>query len=294
MSNELIQRYRDWGEHIKPSFTPPQAIRINTLKTQKDTVKNLKEEGFILKKHSSVQQGYTYTSEKSISSTPEYLSGRIYRQGIASQLPAEILNPSEKSTILDMCAAPGSKTTQLAAYTKNKANIISLEKNNNKINTLRSNLDRCGVTNVVLHRKDARYADDLQQTYDYVLLDPPCSGNYAQDEDFFSKRTLEGVKTRIKPQRKLLEAAYYVLKPGGVLVYSTCSLEPEENEHQIEWFTNTYKDMKIRPIHKDIGSSGYTDIEGKQMKKSLSKTKRLWPHKDNTEGFYIAKLQKQK
>lgn len=293
MSNNLLERYKKWGERPDPTYKPPKAIRINTLKSTKRVIKNLRQEGFALKKHEELQDGYVYESDKSISSTPEYLTGRVYRQGIASQLPVEILNPEDTSTVLDMCAAPGSKTTQLAAWTKNKAKIVSLEKNNNRINTLRSNLDRCGAKKVFIYRKDARYADDLPFKYDYILLDPPCSGNYTQDKNFFSKRTLDDVKTRTKTQRELLEAAYYVLKKGGVLVYSTCSLEPEENEYQIDWFINNFRDIKLKSIKKNIGSEGYTEINSNKLDSSITKTKRLWPHKHGTEGFYIAKMVKQ-
>ena len=288
--SKLYERYKSWGHTPDLAFHPPKAFRLNALKDTKGVIERLEKETFHTTKHQHTAQGYTYEGDKSISSTPEYLTGVIYRQGIASQLPVEVLNPNGPT--LDMCAAPGSKTTQLAAHTQSNVPIVALDSNMQRIKSLKANLDRCGVTSVVTYRKDGRFADDLPFRYDYVLLDPPCSGNYTQETNFVNKRTLSDIKSRMRTQRELLEAAYYVLNPGGTMVYSTCSLEPEENEVQIDWFLKAFPDMKCVPTDLSLGSQGMASPFHKELHPDIENTRRFWPDQTKTEGFFIAKLVK--
>jgi NOL1/NOP2/sun family putative RNA methylase len=223
---------------------------------------------------------------------PEYLQGYYYLQETASQLPAEILEPKPGELVLDMCAAPGSKTTQLAMMMNNTGKIIALELNNPRLPSLQNNLERCGVTNSIVYKKDARYADDLKLIFDKVLLDAPCSGNFANDENWLEERKLEDLKQISKTQRQLLESALNVLKLGGVMVYSTCSLEPEENEINIDWLLKTHKNVSLEKINLEIGDCGLTDVFGQELNKEISKCRRLWPHKTGVQGFFIAKIRK--
>jgi len=194
--------------------------------------------------------------------------------------------------VLDMCAAPGSKTTQLAMMMNNKGKIIALELNNPRLPSLQNNLERCGVTNTIVYKKDARYADDLNLQFGKILLDAPCSGNFANDESWLEERKLEDLKQMSKTQRQLLESALNVLKPNGVLVYSTCSLEPEENELNIDWLLKAHKNVSLEKINLEIGDPGLTNAFGKELNKEISKCKRLWPYKTGTQGFFLARIRK--
>ncbi len=125
-----------------------------------------------------------------------------------------------------------------------------------------------------------------------MLLDAPCSGNFCVEQNFFTQRTPADFQGRAKTQKALLKTARRVLRPGGTLVYSTCSLEPEEDELIIDWFLKEYDDMSVQPLVTDVGDNGFTTVFGTELDPSIAKTKRFWPHKTNTEGFFVAKLRK--
>jgi len=289
--NVFIDRYKKLGEEFNPEeIKLKPALRINTLKIKDaELIKRLNAN---LTKIPFLKHGYYYESDYAVGAMPEYLQGYYYLQETASQLPAEILMPEENDLVLDMCAAPGSKTTQLAMMMNNKGRIIALELNNPRLPSLQNNLERCGVTNTIVYKKDARYADDLKLQFDKILLDAPCSGNFANDENWLEERKLEDLKQMSKTQRQLLESALNVLKPGGVLMYSTCSLEPEENELNIDWLLKTHKNVSLEKINLEIGAPGLTNVFGQELNKEISKCKRLWPHKAGTQGFFIVKIRK--
>jgi NOL1/NOP2/sun family putative RNA methylase len=290
--NEFMQRYQELGEEFDSSkIKLRSSFRVNTLKiTDEELLKRLNLQA---EKISFLDNAYFYESDFSISSTPEYLMGYVYSQEAASQLPPQILKPKEEEKVLDMCASPGSKTTQMASMMNNKGVIVSLESNNLRIPKLQNNLERCGVTNCIVIKKDARFADDLKMEFDKVLLDAPCSGNFSIDKEWFNKRKLSDLKAISKTQKKLLDCAYHVLKKEGVLVYSTCSLEPEENELNIEWILKRYSDLKLEEIKLEIGDQGLTNIFGEEINPEIKKCLRIWPHKTGLQGFFVAKLKKQ-
>ncbi len=197
-------------------------------------------------------------------------------------------------TVLDMCASPGGKTTQLADLMNNKGIIIALEKKKERIERLKTNLERQGVHNAILYHTDASNVKKLGITFDKVLLDAPCSGNYTQEDGWFEKRTLSQVNKNAAEQKILLSAALSVLKKGGTLVYSTCSLEPEENELVIDWLLKQSAGHRVSILDTDIsaGEAGLTTVFGKTLHKDLKKCRRFWPSKTGTEGFFIAKVMK--
>ena len=298
MANALLQRYEQLGELFDPStITIKSALRVNTSKIEEEKlISRLKEKGVTLEKIPFIENGYWYESNFSLSSTVEYLSGYFYLQETASQLPALALLAGHSffkgKKILDMCAAPGSKTTQLAALTNNEAVITAMDSHDARLKVVRSNCERQGAKNVVCIRKEAEYIKDIKSTFDFILLDAPCSGNFCVEKNFFEERTVYDITSRVPTQKKLFEAAHKVLKKGGVLVYSTCSLEPEENEFVVEWALQTFNDIYLEEIPITIGDTGKTNVFGKELHQSIQKTKRFWPHKTNTEGFFIAKFKK--
>lgn len=241
----------------------------------------------MLKKIPFVDDGYFYESDESkfaLSSTPEYLQGYFYIQDAASQISVKILNPKPSDVILDMAASPGGKTTQVAAAMQNKGIIVALDVKSDRIKNLKNNIERLGAKNIVVFNKDSRYASDLGVKFDKVLLDAPCSGNFCIDKDWFEKRELHDFNQKAFIQKSLLKEAVKVLKKKGELVYSTCSLEIEENENVIEWSINKLG-VKLIDIDIDIGDDGLT--------KKTKYTKRLWPNKTLTQGFFVAKMIKQ-
>jgi tRNA (cytosine40_48-C5)-methyltransferase len=292
LNNTLVKRYDSLGYTCK-LIKLQHSLRINTLKTtEKEMISRLKELGVKLTKIDYTDNGYYYETTFSLGATSEYLQGYYYLQEAASQLPPKVLNPKSEDVVLDMCAAPGSKTTQIAQLMNNKGTLVALDADPRRLFALRNNLERCGVSNTMLYKKDARFVFDLGLQFDKVLLDAPCSGNYAIEEDFFIKKSVDGIRERSRLQKELLKAAVKVLKKGGTLVYSTCSLEPEEDEMNIDWLLDKYPDMKLEDTELKIGDPGLTEAFGKKLNPEMKKCRRFWPNKTETEGFFIAKLVK--
>jgi NOL1/NOP2/sun family putative RNA methylase len=290
INNTLVKRYQSLGYTCKLIDIKP-SLRINTLRTtEKDLIPRLKALGVKLDKINYTDFGYYYTTEFSLGATSEYLQGLYYLQEAASQLPPQVLDPKPEEMILDMCAAPGSKTTEIAQYMNNTGTIVALDSDPRRLFALRNNIERCGVTNTILYKKDSRFAPDLKLQFDKVLLDAPCSGNYAIEEEFFTKKSVDGIRERSRLQKELLKSAIRVLKSGGTLVYSTCSLEPEENEMNIDWVLSKYPDMKLVETGLTIGDSGIVEVFGKKLNPEVAKCRRFWPTKTETEGFFIAKF----
>lgn len=281
--NFFIHRYKKMGHIINPeTIKLKQAIRINNLKiNEKEIIKRLKNKEITINKVPFLKTGYYTDSDFSIGSTEEYLLGFYYIQEAASQCVCEILDPNQNDLVLDMCAAPGSKTTHLSELMKNKGTIIALDNHSKRIKSLNNNIERMGCSNIIVYKKDAIYADDLCIQFDKVLLDAPCSGNFLLETDWFEKRKIEDIKKNSVQQKKLISTAINVLKKNGILVYSTCSLEPEENEEIIEYALNNFN-VELKEIQIKIGEHGLTE--------KTRLCKRFWPEKTGTQGFFIAKL----
>jgi len=288
--NPFLERYTQWTgddqETILAYETKP-VIRINPLKAPKNIITRLEEKGVELQKVPFLQDAYWYESPFSLGATEEYLLGYYYLQEAASQLPvialAQAMDVTGK-TILDMAAAPGSKTTQLAAVMNNTGTLVALDDNRKRCAALANNLERCGVTNTFVYVKDARYAKDLKIQFDGILLDAPCSGNFVLQKNWFDKRELSGLASKQRIQLALLTQGLSLLNVNGVLVYSTCSLEKEENEDVVKAALSTQNkpdgtyELVSLDIHGDEG------IEGVGV--------RLWPHRHGTQGFFVAAIKK--
>jgi NOL1/NOP2/sun family putative RNA methylase len=282
------KRYEQLGWKLK-QIKLPTTIRINTLKTKaKDIIPRLEKLGVSLEKLPT-KNGYKVESKFSLGAITEYLLGYYYIQSEAAQYPVEVLNPKSNDVILDCCAAPGGKTTQIAAQIHNEGTIISYELKPHRVRSLLSNLERCGVKNTTVFQGDMIKAEKLGIKFDKILLDAPCSGNFAQDKNWFEKRDMNGINMSSKIQKKLLKHAIHMLKKDGVLVYSTCSLEPEENELNVQWALE-HLPVRLEKVTLPVGQNGLTEIFGQKLDKEISKCKRFWP--ENTEGFFIAKMVK--
>jgi NOL1/NOP2/sun family putative RNA methylase len=292
INNTLVKRYKSLGCTCQ-NIELKHSLRVNTLKIpEAEIIMRLKDLGVKLTKISYTDYGYHYDAKFSLGATPEYLQGYYYLQEAASQLPPKILEPRPDDKVLDMCAAPGSKTTEIAQYMQNKGIIVALDADPRRLFALRNNLERCSVTNVILYKKDSRFVSDLGMQFDKILLDAPCTGNYIVEKDFFTKKSVDGIRERARLQKELLKAAIKVLKKDGTLVYSTCSLEPEEDEMNIDWVLSKYPDIKLEETGLSVGDSGLTEVFGNRLNPEMKKCRRFWPEKTGTEGFFIAKIVK--
>lgn len=272
--NEFLDRYRKWGFEQTP-ITLPVVIRLNTLAGTATFDKNIKIEHIPFLNH-----GYVFHTNFSPSSTPSYLLGQIYVQEAASQLVSQIAQPQEGQTIIDLCAAPGSKTTHLAQLMNNTGKIFAVDIDANRLKKLEFNLERCKVTNTYVIKDDS--ASVKLPPADIVLVDAPCSGNFVIDAEWFEKRTLAGIRQQAVLQRKILQNATRLVKNTGKILYTTCSLEIEENEEVIEWFLERNPAFELIPIECTIGNSGLTE--------KTRVCKRFWPSITHTQGFFIAVL----
>lgn len=269
-----------------------KAIRVNTLKiTEKELIKRLRGENAKTEKIEFTDFGYFVDAKFSLGSTPEYLQGYYYTQEAASQLPVQVLKPTKDDLVLDMAAAPGGKTTQIAQYMENKGVLIALDTEDFRLRALKNNLERMGISNCIVYKKDGQNVSNLGIQFDKILLDAPCSGNFIVDPKWFDKKSLGGFKERSELQKKLLKSAVSVLKENGVLVYSTCSMEPEDDEIVIDWALKNLP-IKLEKIDLGIGIPGILEFEGQEFDPEISKCVRVVPYLSNTQPFFIAKIVK--
>jgi len=289
--NFFLDRYEKLGETVSRIKLRP-ALRVNTLRIDNSVLKKrLENLGVKLEKIPFADNGYFYSSRFSLGSIAEYLLGYFYLQNAAAQLPVQVLNPEPGETVLDCCASPGGKTTQIAQLMQNKGVLIALDKKRQRLASLKSHLERCGVGNCAVYLMDANKAVSLGVVFDRVLLDAPCSGNFVSDSSWFRKRNLKGIEKSADVQKHLIKSALSVVKKNGILVYSTCSLEPEENELNMQWMLENFN-VKITDACIKAGSPGLTEVFGKRLDKQVVNCRRFWPNKTNTEGFFIAKIKK--
>ena len=291
MSGEefFVSRYEKLGWKPK-EVKPRQAIRINLTNTEKeDTIKRLEALGIKLEKIPFLETGYWICRSKfSVGATSEYLLGLYSIQEAAAQIPATLFTELKNKTVLDACAAPGGKTVQLADLMQNTGAIIALDVRRQRLTALSNQLERCHVKNVIVYDLDARQASRLNLKFDRILLDVPCSGNFATDRGWFSRRTMKDVERNAKLQREILTEADKALRDDGEIVYSTCSLEPEENELNIDWAIKKLN-LQVEKIN-CYGEKASTNVFGKQLDSSLENCRRIWPEK--TQGFFVCKLKK--
>ena len=264
-------------------------FRANTLKTNSKIVeKYLNDHIMKYKKVKWSDEAFILidNNENDVRSLDIYEKGEIYMQSLSSMLPAIILDPKSDENILDMTAAPGGKTTQLVALSDGKACITACEKNKIRMQRMKFNIEKQGATRANIMNEDARKLDDFF-SFDKILLDAPCSGSGTlnfNDKDLQTKFTKDLVNRSIKTQKELLQKAVKILKKGGELVYSTCSILKEENEKNLEQLIKNNK-LELIPINKDL----FAEIP--LLPVTLEGTICVCPN-ELYEGFFVAKLRK--
>lgn len=231
-------------------------------------------------------------TEKDIQKLDIYEKGYIYLQSLSSMIPPLVLDAKGNEQILDMASAPGSKTTQISAMMNNTGHIIANELDKIRCERLKFNLNNQGATNVeVINGYGEKLGEKYLETFDRVLLDTPCSGEgrfIAEIAGTYRNWSLKTVKELSKIQRKLIKSGYNALKPGGIMVYSTCTLNLEENEDILKWALENLN-LKIMDIDLNIKNAIPGDKLGTNL--GLEKAIKILPNKE-TEGFFIAKLRK--
>lgn len=269
--------------------TRKTTLRVNTIKSSIEEIKNkLNEANIDYEQVDWSKEAFIIKNadEKIIQEMDIYQNGQIYLQSLSSMLPPIILDPKQGSDILDMAAAPGGKTTQIAALSNNKSHITACEKNKIRFERLKYNIEKQGASCVFIMAKDSRYIDDFF-SFNQILLDAPCSGSGTlniEDMKFEKNFTEQLIEKSIKTQESLLKKAIKILKPGHEMVYSTCSILSSENEDVINRvIRNT--DAEIVPIYFD----GIEQLP--LLPTKIDGTLCICPT-ELYEGFFVAKIRK--
>lgn len=258
-------------------------IRVNTLiSTFEEVIQFLDKNNISYSAVSDIQNAIIINDSYDVTKTKLYENGAIYLQSLSSMLPPLILNPKEDAHILDMCAAPGSKTTQLAALTNNKACITACEFDKIRAERLKYNLNKLGANRVTVLVKDSRNLDEFFR-FDTILLDAPCSGSGTvllneESKQVFNQKVIDKCQKR---QISLLKKGLSMLNKNGVLVYSTCSILKEENEQVLKACLNN--NFELLPIDKEKYDLPYLP--------SLENTITIAPT-ELYEGFFVAKIKR--
>ena len=291
-------------EKALKSFASPKppTFRVNRLKTNGPSVKEqldplgLKIENVLWYRDAFIlRKG----AQKELEKTGLYEKGEIYVQGLSSMIPPLVLDPKPGERVLDLAAAPGSKTTQLAMLMQNQGEITANDENPVRLEKLKANLEKQGSANVVLLEPGdgGLVWKDRFETFDRVLLDAPCSSEgrfLAEVPATFGYWKEDTNRKMAKLQRRLFKSAFLALKPGGRMVYSTCTFSPLENEAVLDWALRTYAGaLEVEPIAAPLpphtrGIPAWGDIP---FSPEVQKSARILPTAD-LEGFFVARLLK--
>ena len=290
MKELLLEEY----ELYEKSYAKPRAhgLRVNTLKISVEEF--LKLTPFALSPIPWTENGFYYTEKDEVTKHPHYFAGLYYVQEPSAMIPAAILPVKPGEKVLDLCAAPGGKATELGAKLERKGLLVANDISNSRAKGLLKNLEMFGVGNVlVTSETPERLRLYFSQFFDKILIDAPCSGEgmFRKDASMAVDWEKRGPSYYSKIQREILDSAADLVKAGGEIVYSTCTFSPEENEENIQFFLDQHHEFFIAQTEgeKKGLSSGRTEETGnEEMKKCV----RIWPHKADGEGHFAVLLKK--
>lgn len=297
---------KDFDNYLKIlEKQPVNSIRCNTLKISPEKLKKrLEEKSWIIeqpfKEAPEVMIIKNSLLPGELGRSLEHLLGYYYVQEIASMLPVLALKPKPGEVVLDLAAAPGSKTTQIAAKMENRGTIIANEVSIGRLKILASNTERCGVLNTIITKKDGvalcKRLKEQGFLFDKILVDAPCSGEGTIRSSNVTNLMWnpETIKQLSKLQKSLLASAIEILKPKGEVVYSTCTHAPEENEEVLDFMLKEFgKNISIEKISLPIKCRpGVKGWNGKIYDKNVENSCRIYPQDNDTEGFFIAKVRR--
>src|SRR3989338_5918054 len=276
-----------------------RSIRVNTIKISVPELKKRLEKNWALEQIPWCKEGFCIEhikkERRDIGNLIEHSLGYFYTQEAASMIPPIVLEPKPNEVVLDMAASPGSKTTQIAQYMQNKGILIANDYTYERMKPLSINLQRCGASNAIITLMEGQWFKKSGIEFDKVLVDAPCSGTGTIRK---SLKTIlmwnpDMVRRLSITQKQLIETGFNLLKEKGILVYSTCSLEPEENEGVVDFLINKYEHAKLEEINLKLKRSpAILEFENKKYSKEINKCLRIWPQDNDTEGFFVAKIRK--
>lgn len=256
-------------------------IRINKLKSCIEEVKNIFERNNILfKEHPFLNNSLIIENPGEVLKLEYFKKGFYTVQDGGSTLVSKVLNPKKNSRVLDLCAAPGSKTCHLSEIMENTGSILANDIHSKKLKKIQENIKRLGCKNIETVSFDAsEYRKKYNGEFDYILIDAPCSGSgiVSRKPEIKLYRTKEQIQELITIQRKILENGFKYLKKGGSLVYSTCSIFSDENENQVKWILNNIENVNISKI----------DFRNKELDYI-----KLMPYEIGNNGFFMSKFTK--
>ncbi|PVI02780.1 NOL1/NOP2/sun family putative RNA met [Periconia macrospinosa] len=304
LADKLLDLFpaREAFAFFEANETPrPIVIRTNTLRShRRELAQSLINRGVQLEpvgKWSKVGL-QIFDSQVPLGATPEYLAGHYILQAASSFLPVMALAPQEHERVLDMAAAPGGKTTHIAALMKNTGCVFANDASKDRAKGLIGNIHRLGVKNTIVCNYSALEFPKVMGGFDRVLLDAPCSGTgvIAKDASVKTNKTEQDFMKLPHLQKQLILAAIdsvdHASKTGGYIVYSTCSVTIEENEQVVQYALNKRPNVKLVETGLVFGKEGFTRIGGKIFHPSMKLTRRYYPHTYNVDGFFVAKFKK--
>lgn len=297
---EHYSRLTDWNDFKKYSLSfLRRSIRVNTLKISVPELKKRLEKEWELTPIPWCKEGFWIEHKgeekrRDVGNIYEHTLGYFYVQEAASMIPPVVLDPKPGETVLDMCAAPGSKATQIGQYMENKGMLIANDYTAIRMKPLAINMQRMGLTNSIITLMRGTQFKNIE--FDRVLVDAPCSGTGTIRKSIKTLTIWNPKMTRkfSSEQKRLIESGFNILKKGGTLVYSTCSLEPEEDEEVIDHLLEKYPDAKVEEI-KLTGikkSPAVIEFGNKKYNPEVKKCLRIWPQDNDTEGFFVAKIKR--
>ena len=261
-----------------------KSLRVNTLKSGVDKVsKSLESVGWNLERIPYFDYAF-WMDEISPGNSLEYALGLICIQDPGSMLIPELMGLERGMRVLDLCAAPGSKTSQISQILEGTGTIVANDASSERIKGLAMNLQRCGCSNCLVSHTDGRNLPNWGKgKFDVVLVDAPCSGLGQRG----LKRERGGPEKYSSLQRELISAGFDCLKPGGMMIYSTCTFWPEENEDVVNYLLGSKDNASIVNVFKEIHEKGLKCEKG-----LLNECARIYPWHNQTDGFFIAKIKK--
>jgi len=268
-------------------------IRTNTLKcSRQELALRLKGEGCKFRLSLLVPEGILLQSAPPLASLRSFQEGLFTVQDESSMLVAHVLNPQPKQCVLDVCAGPGGKTTHLAQLMKNQGEILACDLHRHRLRLVKNNAERLGIEIIKTKLLDATSIDqELKREYSLVLVDAPCSGLgvLRRRPDSRWRKQPEEVKELAVLQLQILDSVYHLLAPGGRIIYSTCTIEPEENVEVIKQFLAEHPEMESFDLTPSLPYTATTKAEKEELK---SGQRQFLPFQDGMEGIFIAGVRK--